>query len=291
MFITFPNVLVVDELRAKNPIRQIGEPGLRREGTLMTFPHGNSRGFLFQPTGGGEEVLIIPRTKQIPDEHRRIVQATVNAAASSADLSNGLWLRHPLLNHRPGTVGHKREIQQVLESWVGAFSYIQEDPSRNISGLRGPQIGAVHRVHAHWSVSDAPAIIVMPTGTGKTETMLAILVSAGCPKLLVIVPTDTLRTQLAYKFLMLGILKAPDCAVLRPGAKHPIVCTLQHIPRTVEEVDDIFGRSQVIVTTSSIAGQCDRTVQDHMAQHCPYLFIDEAHHAEAPTWSAFKEAQ
>jgi hypothetical protein len=57
------------------------------------------------------------------------------------------------------------------------------------------------------------------------------------------VPTDTLRTQLAYKFLTLGILKAPDCAVLRPGAKHPIVCTLQHIPHTVEEVDDIFGRS------------------------------------------------
>ena len=26
-----------------------------------------------------------------------------------------------------------------------------------------------------------------------------------------------------------------------------------------------------------------------MAHHCPYLFIDEAHHAEAPTWSAFKE--
>ena len=26
-----------------------------------------------------------------------------------------------------------------------------------------------------------------------------------------------------------------------------------------------------------------------MATHCPYLFIDEAHHAEAPTWSAFKE--
>jgi superfamily II DNA or RNA helicase len=26
-----------------------------------------------------------------------------------------------------------------------------------------------------------------------------------------------------------------------------------------------------------------------MATHCPYLFIDEAHHAEAPTWIAFKE--
>jgi superfamily II DNA or RNA helicase len=30
-------------------------------------------------------------------------------------------------------------------------------------------------------------------------------------------------------------------------------------------------------------------VQTRMAFHCPYLFIDEAHHAEAPTWNAFKE--
>jgi hypothetical protein len=129
----------------------------------------------------------------------------------------------------------------------------------------------------------------MPTGTGKTETMLSILVSACCPKLLVIVPTDTLRTQLAGKFLTLGILKAPDSPVLRPAAKYPIVCTLQHIPRSAAEVDDIFRRSHVIVTTSSIAGQCAQTVQERMAQHCPYLFIDEAHHAEAPTWSAFKD--
>ncbi len=289
MLITFPNVLVLDESRADNPIQQIGERGLRLDGRLATFTRRSLQGFLFQPIGGGEAVLIIPKTKQIPDGYMRIVQATVDAMASASDLSDGLWLRHPLLNRHVDAIDHEREIQQILASWVGAFSYVQEDPTRNITGLRGPQIGAVHAVHAHWSASDAPATIVMPTGTGKTETMLSILVSAGCPKLLVVVPTDTLRSQLADKFLTLGILKAPDCAVLRPGARHPIVCTLQHFPRSAEEVDDIFGCSQVIVTTSSIAGQCERDVQDRMAEHCPYLFIDEAHHAEAPTWSAFKE--
>jgi superfamily II DNA or RNA helicase len=44
----------------------------------------------------------------------------------------------------------------------------------------------------------------------------------------------------------------------------------------------------VIVTTSSIAGQCTVEVRDRMAALCTHLFIDEAHHAEAPTWSAFK---
>lgn len=289
MFITFPNVLVIDESRAGNSIRQIGERGRRLEGALATFARPPLRGFLFQPTGDDNDVLIIPKTKQIPDGHVRIVQATINTVASDVVLPDGLWVRHPLLNRGTGAIVREQEIQQVLDSWVGAFSYFQEDPTRNIKGLRGPQIGSVHAVHAHWSVSDAPATIVMPTGTGKTETMLSILISAGCPKLLVVVPTDTLRSQIADKFLTLGILKTLGSSILRPDAKHPIVCTLRHIPKNVEEVDDIFGNSQVIITTSSIAGQCDRAAQDQMAHYCPYLFIDEAHHAEAPTWSAFKE--
>jgi superfamily II DNA or RNA helicase len=64
---------------------------------------------------------------------------------------------------------------------------------------------------------------------------------------------------------------------------------LQHLPSTVDDVDDIFSRCQVVITTSFIAGRCDSRVQERMAYHCPYLFIDEAHHAEASTWKAFKD--
>lgn len=290
MHITFPNVLTVDELRAGNRIRQIGEPSVQTEGTLATFARGRLRGFLFHPAGSGEEVLVVRKTKQLPDNHARIVRATVAVADGVADLSDGDWLRHLLLEGiRSGVFDYAAEMQRVLESWSGAFAYAQEDPARGIQGLRGPQIGAVHAVHAHWSVTDAPATIVMPTGTGKTETMLSVLVSTGCPKLLVVVPTDALRTQLANKFLTLGVLKDPGCIVLHARARRPIVGVLQHIPHNSDEVDDIFAHCQVIVTTSSIAGQCDQLVQDRMVHHCPYLFIDEAHHAEAPTWSAFKE--
>jgi superfamily II DNA/RNA helicase len=129
----------------------------------------------------------------------------------------------------------------------------------------------------------------MPTGTGKTETMLSILVSACCTKLLVVVPTDALRTQLAEKFLTLGVLKEPDCRVLDARTKCPIVGILQHIPRNIADVDEVFGRCHVVVTTSSIAGQCGTEIQERMANACTHLFIDEAHHAEAPTWAAFKE--
>jgi superfamily II DNA or RNA helicase len=39
--------------------------------------------------------------------------------------------------------------------------------------------------------------LVLPTGTGRTETMLSLLVSERVERLLVGVPTDQLRTQIA----------------------------------------------------------------------------------------------
>ncbi len=289
MILSCPYILATDVSVKGNPIRQIGAPGRRLEGALATFTRGRLEGFLFQPTDGSEILIVPPGTKRLPDGHLQMLRATVAVGEETQNLPDAVWLRHPQLKVRDGPQHYDQEIRHILQSWEGAFHYAHEDPQRGITGLRTPQIGAVHAVHAHWSTADATATIVMPTGTGKTETMLSILVSEGCSKLLVVVPTDALRAQLAEKFLTLGILKSPNCSILDTDARYPIVSMLQHIPLTVDEVDALFGRSQVIVTTSSIAGQCKRGVQDRMAHHCPYLFIDEAHHAEAPTWSVFKE--
>ena len=288
MQLTFPHLYGIDVEEAENPIQQIVEPKHRREGSLVAYSNGRTTGFLFRP-GEPDEVLILPNAKHIRDGYRRVLIASPDPNLPDNDLSEGEWRRHPLLPPEGAELDYAQRINEIRDSWSGAFSFVEEDPAQSVIGLRRPQIGAVHAVHMHWIVSSSAATIVMPTGTGKTETMLSILVSMPCPKLLVVVPTDALRTQLADKFLTLGVLKIPGCAVLKVGAKTPIVCMLQHIPSNPDEVDRIFTRAQVIVTTSQIAGQCEQVVQERMAAHCPYLFIDEAHHAEAPTWSAFKE--
>lgn len=126
----------------------------------------------------------------------------------------------------------------------------------------------------------------MPTGTGKTETMLSIFVSKRCPKLLIIVPTDALRTQIAEKFLTLGLLKRYRVAA--SGCLYPVVGILKHRMKTVKDVDYFFERCNVVVSTIQIAGQCKPEVQARMAEHCPYQFIDEAHHIAAQTWRDFK---
>lgn len=288
MQVILPSVLGIDVEVAENPIEQIVELNHQREGNLVPFSSGRTTGFLFRP-GEADEILILPNAKNIREGYQRVLVGAPDPALPINDLSKAEWRKHPSIPAVGAEPDYPSRISEVVDSWNDAFSFVEEDPAHNVVGLRRPQIGGVHAAHMHWVVSDAPATIVMPTGTGKTETMLSILVSMKCQKLLVIVPTDALRTQLAEKFLTLGVLKAPNCKVLHGGAKTPIVCTLQHIPCTTQEVDRIFTSAQVIVTTSHIAGQCDQAVQERMAHHCPYLFIDEAHHAEAPTWSVFKE--
>ncbi|HKR29857.1 MAG TPA: DEAD/DEAH box helicase family protein, partial [Terriglobales bacterium] len=290
MLVRFPPVYGIDYSLKANPVRQIALGTSEREGALAPFRRGNLGAFVFQPGVADEEVLIVPpEAKRFPDNQPRILRATVDRDAERLNLSNGTWLRHPLRHVKEGEVDHERQIAECLESWIGAFSYVQEDPARQIIGLRNPQLGALHAIEAHWSVTDSTATIVMPTGTGKTEVMLSILVSRCCAKLLVVAPTDALRAQLAEKFTTLGVLKIPGCPLLDPNVKYPVVCMLHHYPNTPDEVDYIFTRSQVIVTSSNIAGQSEVSVQDRMAYHCPYFFIDEAHHAEAPTWVSFKE--
>jgi superfamily II DNA or RNA helicase len=103
----------------------------------------------------------------------------------------------------------------------------------------------------------------MPTGTGKTETMLALNANQRFERLLVVVPTDALREQIASKFETFGVLKQQKC--LDETAAFPLVMRLSHIPTSQAEVDEIFDSANVIVTTMQIAGRAEAPVQERMA--------------------------
>lgn len=192
----------------------------------------------------------------------------------------------PVNPAREDVVDAERRCADIVASWDGAFTFREEDRDRGVRGLRRPQIGALYAALAHWSTSEAPATIVMPTGTGKTETMLALLVKAQLPRLMVVVPNAALRDQIAGKFADLGALPPGGC--VPPGIRPPIVATLKHRPKSVDEVDAIFRRANVVVAGMNVAGQCEPEVQDRMAELCSHLFIDEAHHIAARTWADFR---
>lgn len=285
MWLSVPLVKGVDVKHRTGSISQLMLPEKMVEGEWVLSDLSGVSGDKFV-TNDGDEIYFfhkLPKPGQFPENGSVLVGAHSASGLDHLDLKTSKWLVHPAIGD-PET-----GVTRAHESWLNGFRYVSDDEAgEGRIGLRGPQMGALHAIHAHWSISKDVATIVMPTGTGKTETMLATLVSARCARVLVLVPTDALRTQVAEKFFSLGVLKDPRAELLQPNVLCPVVGTLLKMPSTPEEVDEFFQKCNVVVTTSALAGRCSQTVQKRMAELCSHLFIDEAHHAEAPTWKQFK---
>ncbi len=282
MRILLPRVLGVQEKLPKGILAQLLAPQTTFFGRATRFTVPSAAGWCIT-ADDGDTVYIFPRAPR--PEHLpagNTLLGNVPEGTDEVDLRNSKWL-----NNLQAASPNPHELAR--SSWKSAFRYLGEDEVEvGQVGLRKPQIGALHAIHAHWSTNHEVATVVMPTGTGKTETMLATLVTARCLRVLVLVPTEALRRQVSDKFITLGIFKSPNSAVLAESVVRPVVGTLTKRPANVAEVDAFFNRCNVIVTTSSLAGQCVEEVRDRMAELCTELFIDEAHHAEAPTWKQFK---
>ena len=176
----------------------------------------------------------------------------------------------------------------VIESLRGRFQFIEGSSDGTLPGLRPPQIGAVHSVLGYWaSVPTQPATVVMPTGTGKTDTMIALLVAARLERLLVIVPTDALRIQLADKFETYGVLT--KTGVLDDDVPRLIVGRIEHSFPSPDEATDFARRCNVIITTVHALSASREEAREALLNKCTHLFVDEAHHIAAPQWIAIRE--
>ena len=128
----------------------------------------------------------------------------------------------------------------------------------------------------------------MPTGTGKTETMLSALAAYVRGPLLVVVPSDILRTQTAHKFLSFGLLR--KLHALGPDAPNPIVGIVTKRPRTSADLE-IFRSCNVIVgTMNALSEGAAEALAPEIAKAIDTLIFDEAHHIGATGWARFREA-
>lgn len=179
--------------------------------------------------------------------------------------------------------------ETVRSSWQLGISFRAVNSTGTTGGLRRAQLGALHAVLAHWSTGSVePATVVLPTGTGKTETMLALLVEARVHRLLVIVPSDALRAQLTKKFESLGLLS--ELGVLPANALMPSVGMITGRPTDVAEVRAFIDVSQVIVSTPNALAGCPADVTAALFDSCDSLFFDEAHHVRAATWTQIRDS-
>jgi superfamily II DNA or RNA helicase len=290
MQVKLPAVLGFDAKSRLGRVRQIAAPQTTINCIAVKYTLEKAVGHVLQNIAGENLLYLFPTRPKTPlhlSDAPVLIAKNVSVNVDKLDLTQGTWMTHPAKDAQSWPAA--TIATAARKSWLHAFRFAEEDPGNAVVGLRKPQAGALHAIHAHWSTSGECATVVMPTGTGKTETMLAVLTSAGCERVLVIVPTDALRSQLADKFETLGLLKAPGNAMLAEQALRPVVGTLTSMPKTFAEVDTVFLGCNVVVTTSHLVGQCQPDIQDRIAALCTHLFIDEAHHAEAPTWKTFRE--
>lgn len=150
--------------------------------------------------------------------------------------------------------------------------------------LRRAQFGALHAILGYQASGLAePGVVVMPTGTGKTETMLAWMVAAAPQRLLVLAPSVALREQLASRFERLGVLQREE--IVSRNALRPCVARLEHAVQGVDEVDQLVAAANVWVATPHVLQECSPEVRGHLLASMTHLIVDEAHHAPARIWS------
>ena len=262
--------------------------------------------------GGDKEVInesniqISSRRKaklvELSDNQKIVISKRKNVARP-ADVNGVLyvdknknlsWLSHELIEKFEDELRNKgqKEIRDgILQSWNGKFIFQSEerDTEGNIKskGLRPPQIGGLHAIGAHWSLHNQPATIVMPTGTGKTETMIASLIAYRPGPILIVVPSKVLRDQTAEKFITLGLLRS--LGNLNESIRNPIVGIIKRRPKLESDLD-IFEKCNVIVSTmSAIGGGSAIDLGIAIAKRVETLIVDEAHHIGAAGWGAFRD--
>lgn len=177
---------------------------------------------------------------------------------------------------------------EVLAGWRGKFHFRTDEPAAGVDGLRPPQVGALHAISAHFAVGDTFdfATVVLPTGTGKTETMLATQVFRRLRRTMVIVPSDALRSQIARKFETLGVL--PDLGIVPREMPRPRVAVLSTGVRNKAEAERLLAEANVIVTLPHTLEACDPEARGVLVAGCSDLIVDEAHHVTAPTWKSVR---
>ena len=179
-----------------------------------------------------------------------------------------------------------RTVDEVTASLKGCFAFVEETADE--AGLRSPQLGALHAILAHRSMETGePITVVMPTGTGKTEAMLAAFVHTPA-RTLVIVPSDALRSQIALKFATLGIL--PTSRVLQGEYLCPVVGLLKSGLKTAEQCDELLNSCNVLVATAAAVTASSSEALPRLVDRCERLFVDEAHHIAARTWRAIADS-
>lgn len=146
------------------------------------------------------------------------------------------------------------------------------------AGLRNAQIGAIHAIASHSTLEPLDAaVIVMPTGSGKTTVLMLAPYLLQKSKILIVTPSAMVRGQIADDYKQLKTLKA--IGVFCTDVTPPKVYEAEHL-FSAEQTNDISD-ADVVIASHQVAASIS---ESEIKLLFDYVIIDEAHHVPAPTW-------
>lgn len=279
-----PDYWVENGFKAGNIVKQLGFREREIEGVITEIQKGRIRIRLSNPTPFEYIEIRARKTSNAVHDNTPLLSLKDNVDDLSKITPNNIleWSYYPdeyLI----------RNSDKIVDSWFGKFTFKQEVQERSIKGLRLPQVGAIHSIAAYMSVKKTdPVTIVLPTGTGKTDTMIASMILCQMDRILVIVPSDALRNQLFHNFQRLGCLQ--KVGAIAEDITFPRVALLKKALKTSEQVNALTSNINVIIATPHIIRVIDEVLRNGLFRSMNYLFVDEAHHVAARTWDDIKNA-
>ena len=155
---------------------------------------------------------------------------------------------------------------------------------KKTNGLRNAQLGAIHSISSFFTLNKSKAaIVVMPTGSGKTAVLMMTPYVLESTKVLIITPSRLVRSQVAGEYSTLKILTRIN--VLPDNIKKPQVYEIKSLYK--EEQDSLIEIADVIVVTPQVGLSLSKA--ENIRSKFDLVLIDEAHHVPAKTWTEILE--
>lgn len=155
--------------------------------------------------------------------------------------------------------------------------------SETEKGLRNAQLGAIHSIAAHFTLhKEEAAIIIMPTGSGKTAVLNLSAYLLKANRVLVITSSILVRGQIVEEFSKIKTLK--DLNVFHSEMPLPKV---KEIKSPIKSLDDweLLKEYDVVIGIPNSINEGIKENHKPEEDFFDLILVDEAHHVPAFTWS------
>jgi superfamily II DNA or RNA helicase len=157
----------------------------------------------------------------------------------------------------------------------------------NSPGFRKAQLGAAWAISSHFTQRTEPALVTMPTGSGKTAVLILIAFMLRSERTLVLTPNVLVRDQIFEEVKTLKtLLRVGALPQNTPG---PNIKVVAKRITTEQDWENLRAFDVVVATPHSLSPGL-APIPSPPVDLFDLILVDEAHHSPARTWSELLEA-